>query len=295
MGGLSPEQKVSTITGNSVIEALKRKGLKALPINVDHQIGTTLQSNPIDLAFIALHGTYGEDGCIQGLLEYFKIPYTGAGVMGSALAFDKLKSKEILKFHGIPTADYEVLYKNSEEKICRTLNLPVVVKPTNQGSSLGISIVKNENEWEPALEAAFAYSEEVIVEKFIEGKLLAIGMNEMEPMPIIHIRPKSGFYDYEAKYTSGKTEYICPADLEKNEVDECKQIAKQVFQVLRGRGFPRVDVILDNEGVPFVLEMNTVPGMTPTSLLPMAAEKIGLGFDDLVVEILKTAQRDYKD
>jgi D-alanine-D-alanine ligase len=215
--------------------------------------------------------------------------------MGSALAFDKLKSKEILKFHGIPTADYEVLYKNSEEKICRTLNLPVVVKPTNQGSSLGISIVKNENEWEPALEAAFAYSEEVIVEKFIEGKLLAIGMNEMEPMPIIHIRPKSGFYDYEAKYTSGKTEYICPADLEKNEVDECKQIAKQVFQVLRGRGFPRVDVILDNEGVPFVLEMNTVPGMTPTSLLPMAAEKIGLGFDDLVVEILKTAQRDYKD
>ena len=165
MGGLSPEQKVSIITGNSVVEALKRKGLKALPINVDHQIGTTLQSNPIDLAFIALHGTYGEDGCIQGLLEYFKIPYTGAGVMGSALAFDKLKSKEILKFHGIPTADYEVLYKNSEEKICRTLNLPVVVKPTNQGSSLGISIVKNENEWEPALEAAFAYSEEVIVEK----------------------------------------------------------------------------------------------------------------------------------
>ena len=295
MGGISPEQKVSTITGNSVIEALKRKGLKALPIQVDHQIGTTLQSNPIDLAFIALHGTYGEDGCIQGLLEYFKIPYTGAGVMGSALAYDKLKSKEILKFHGIPTAEYEVFYKNSGKKICRTLNLPVVVKPTNQGSSLGISIVKNENEWEPALETAFAYSDEIIVEKFIEGKLLAIGMNEMEPMPIIHIRPKSGFYDYEAKYTSGKTEYICPADLEKNEVDECKQIAKQVFQVLRGRGFPRVDVILDNEGVPFVLEMNTVPGMTPTSLLPMAAEKIGLGFDDLVVEILKTAQRDYKD
>jgi D-alanine-D-alanine ligase len=295
MGGLSPEQKVSTITGNSVIEALKRKGLKALPIQVDHQIGTTLQSNPIDLAFIALHGTYGEDGCIQGLLEYFKIPYTGAGVMGSALAYDKLKSKEILKFHGIPTAEYEVFYKNSGKKICRTLNLPVVVKPTNQGSSLGISIVKNENEWEPALETAFAYSDEIIVEKFIEGKLLAIGMNEMEPMPIIHIRPKSGFYDYEAKYTAGKTEYICPADLENNEVDRCREIAKQVFQVLRGRGFPRVDVILDNEGTPFVLEMNTIPGMTPTSLLPMAAEKTGLGFDDLVVEILKTAQRDYKD
>jgi D-alanine-D-alanine ligase len=295
MGGLSPEQDVSIVTGNSVIEALTRKGLMALPIHVDHKIGETLQSNPIDLAFIALHGTFGEDGCIQGLLEYFKIPYTGAGVMGSALAYDKLKSKEILKFHGIPTADYEVFYNNSNEKICRTLDLPVVVKPTNQGSSLGISIVKNENEWEPALKAAFAYSEEIIVEEFIEGKLLAIGMNEMEPMPIVHIRPKSGFYDYEAKYTSGKTEYICPADLENKEADRCRQISKQVFQVLRGRGFPRVDVILDDEGTPFVLEMNTIPGMTATSLLPMAAQKMGLGFDDLVVEILRTAQRDYKE
>ena len=295
MGGLSPEQEVSIVTGNSVIEALKRKGLMALPIHADHQIGKTLQSNPIDLAFIALHGTFGEDGCIQGLLEYFKIPYTGAGVMGSALAYDKLKSKEILKFHGIPTADYEVFYKNSNEKAGRTLDLPVVVKPTNQGSSLGISIVNNENEWEPALKTAFAYSEEVIVEKFIEGKLLAIGMNGMEPMPIIHIRPKSGFYDYEAKYTSGKTEYICPAELKEDEVDRCRQVSKQVFQVLRGRGFPRVDVILNDAGIPFVLEMNTVPGMTPTSLLPMAAQKMGLEFDDLVVEILKTAQRDYED
>jgi D-alanine-D-alanine ligase len=293
MGGLSPEQEISVITGNSVVEALKKKGLNALPIHVDYEIGKTLQSNPIDVAFIALHGTFGEDGCIQGLLEYFKIPYTGSGVMGSALAYDKLKSKEILKFHEIPTADYEVFYKNSNEKICRTQNLPVVVKPTNQGSSMGISIVKNENEWEPALKTAFTYSDEIIVEKFIEGKLLAIGMNEMEPMPIVHIRPKSGFYDYEAKYTSGKTEYICPADLEENEVDQCRKIAKQVFQVLRGRGFPRVDVILDNEGTPFVLEMNTIPGMTPTSLLPMAAREMGLEFDDLAVEILKTAQRDY--
>ena len=295
MGGLSPEQEVSIVTGNSVIEALKRKGLMALPIHADHQIGKTLQSNPIDLAFIALHGTFGEDGCIQGLLEYFKIPYTGAGVMGSALAYDKLKSKEILKFHGIPTADYEVFYKNSNEKAGRTLDLPVVVKPTNQGSSLGISIVNNENEWEPALKTAFAYSEEVIVEKFIDGKLLAIGMNGMEPMPIVHIRPKSGFYDYEAKYTSGKTEYICPAELKEDEVDRCRQVSKQVFQVLRGRGFPRVDVILNDAGIPFVLEMNTVPGMTPTSLLPMAAQKMGLEFDDLVVEILKTAPRDYED
>ena len=291
MGGLSPEREVSIITGNSVLEALNRKGLTAFPIHVDHNIGETLKSNPIDVAFLALHGTFGEDGCIQGLLEYFKIPYTASGVMGSALAYDKLKSKEILKFHGIPTPDYEVFYKYHE--ISRTLDLPVVVKPTNQGSSLGVTIVKDESQWKPALETAFAYSEEVMVEKFIDGKLLAIGMNEMTPMPIIHIRPKSGFYDYEAKYTSGKTEYICPADIEEDEADRCRQVAIQVFQVLRGRGFPRVDVILDGKGTPQVLEMNTIPGMTPTSLLPMAAQEMGMEFDDLVVEILKTAQLDY--
>ena len=291
MGGLSSEREVSIITGNSVLEALNRKGLTAFPIHVDHNIGVTLKSNPIDVAFLALHGTFGEDGCIQGLLEYFKIPYTASGVMGSALAYDKLKSKEILKFHGVPTPDYEVFYKYHE--ISRTLDLPVVVKPTNQGSSLGVTIVEDESQWKPALETAFAYSEEVMVEKFIDGKLLAIGMNEMTPMPIIHIRPNSGFYDYEAKYTSGKTEYICPAHIEEGEADRCRQVAIQVFQVLRGRGFPRVDVILDGKGTPQVLEMNTIPGMTPTSLLPMAAQEMGMEFDDLVVEILKTAQLDY--
>ncbi len=293
MGGLSPEKEVSIVTGNSVLEAINRKGLTALPVHVDHNIGETLQSNPIDLAFLALHGTFGEDGCIQGLLEYFKIPYTGAGVMGSALAYDKLKSKEILKFHGIPTADYEVFYKNQDNS--RSLTLPVVVKPNNQGSSLGVTIVKTEDQWEPALKNAFSYSEEVIVEKFIDGKLLAIGMNEKRPMPIVHIRPKSGFYDYEAKYTAGKTEYICPADITEDEAEKCRRTAIKVFQVLRGRGFPRVDVILDDQGTPQVLEMNTIPGLTPTSLLPMSAQKMGLEFDDLVIEILKTAQLDYME
>ena len=291
MGGLSPEREISIITGNSVLEAINRKGLNALPINVDHNIGETLKSSQIDLAFLALHGTFGEDGCIQGLLEYFKIPYTGAGVIGSALAYDKLKSKEILKFHGIPTANYEVFYKN--QKVCRELDLPVVVKPINQGSSLGVTIVTEEKDWDLALKTAFAYSHEVIAEEFINGKLLAIGMNGIKPMPIVQIRPKSGFYDYEAKYTSGKTEYICPAVIGEDEEDSCRKIATQVYQLLRGRGFPRVDVILDSHGVPQVLEMNTIPGMTPNSLLPMAAQKMGLEFDDLVVEILKTAQRDY--
>ena len=162
MGGLSSEREVSLSTGNSVVEAMTRKGLKVFPIDVDRNIANNLKG--IDLAFNALHGTYGEDGCIQGLLEYFKIPYTGSGVTGSALAYDKLKTKEILKFHGIPTADYEVFYRNQNQNIKRNLNLPVVVKPTNQGSSFGVSIVEKENQWIQALENAFNYSEELIVE-----------------------------------------------------------------------------------------------------------------------------------
>ncbi|MBC8283457.1 MAG: D-alanine--D-alanine ligase [Nitrospinae bacterium] len=293
MGGLSSEREISLSTGNSVCDAITRMELNVIPIDADRNVANNLQN--IDLAFIALHGTYGEDGCIQGLLEYLKIPYTGSGVTGSALAYDKLKAKEILKFHGIPTADHEVFYKSQKETIQRKLELPVVVKPTNQGSSFGVSIVTEENQWKPALENAFQYSEEIIVEKFIEGKLLAIGMNGEEPMPIVHIRPKSGFYDYEAKYTSGKTEYICPSDLSKSEVNNCNEVSRKVFKVLRGRGIPRVDIILDENGTPYVLEMNTIPGMTPTSLLPMAALEMGMDFDQLVMEILKTAQLDNGD
>jgi D-alanine-D-alanine ligase len=293
MGGLSSEREVSLSTGNAVMEAMTRKGLKVFPIDVGRDIAKSLQG--IDLAFLALHGSYGEDGCIQGVLEYLKIPYTGPGVTGSALAYDKLKTKEILKFHGIPTADYEMFYKNQNQPTKRNLDLPVVVKPTNQGSSFGVSIVHTEDQWEPALKSAFKYSKEIIVEKFIEGKLLAIGMNGESPMPIVHIRPKSGFYDYEAKYTSGKTEYLCPANLSEYEINKCNEVSKKVFKVLRGRGIPRVDIILDDKGTPYVLEMNTIPGMTATSLLPMAALKTGMQFDDLVVEILKKAKLDCED
>ncbi len=291
MGGFSTERDVSFSTGNSVCEAMIRMGLNISSIHVDENIVSNLQK--IDLAFNALHGTYGEDGSIQGLLEFFKIPYTGSGVVGSALAFDKLKTKEILKSHEIPTANYEVFYGNQKETIQRNLELPVVVKPTNQGSSFGVSIVRKENQWKPALENAFKYSKEIIVEKFIKGKLLAIGMNGVETMPIVHINPKSGFYDYEAKYISGKTEYFCPADLTKNQINNCNEGSKKVFKVLRVRGLPRVDIILDDDGTPFVLEMNTIPGMTPTSLLPMAALEMGMDFDQLVMGILQKAQLDY--
>jgi D-alanine-D-alanine ligase len=206
-----------------------------------------------------------------------------------------VKSKEILKFNKIPTADYQVFYRGKAEIQELKLSLPVVVKPSNQGSSIGVSIVREEKEWAAALELAFSYAKEVLVEKFIEGKLLAIGMNGEQPMPIVHIRPKSGFYDYESKYTSGRTEYDCPADLRIEETQRWKDIAFEVYRALRGNGMPRVDVILDANGVPNVLEMNTIPGMTQTSLLPMAAKQSGIEFDDLVVEILKSAKLEFEE
>ncbi len=294
MGGLSPEREVSLTSGKAIFNAIQSKGLNAEMIDVDHNIGTTLAERKIDLACIALHGTWGEDGTIQGVLEYLKIPYTGSGVLGSAIAYNKVVSKEIFMERGIPTAPYQVITAEDRGQVKRTLDLPVVVKPADQGSSIGVSIVQTESQWETALDEAFKVSEEILIEQFIEGKLLAVGMNGPLPMPIVEIVPKSGFYDYEAKYTEGKTDYICPAQLTSKEAQQCRDASVWVFKALKGRGFPRVDLILD-KGTPYALEMNTVPGMTPTSLLPMAARQAGLEFDDLVIEILKRARLDYKN
>ena len=292
MGGLSPEREVSLTTGQAVFAAIQKNGLEAVALDVDRDIALNLKKSGIDVAFIALHGTYGEDGTIQGILEYAKIPYTGSGVLGSSIAYDKVKSKEIFKFNNIPSADYQVFNRKQKNIPARILDLPVAVKPSTQGSSIGISIVKDEREWQKALELAFKYSEEVLVEKFIEGRLLAIGMNGEQPFPIVHIKPKSEFYDYESKYTEGKTDYVCPAELSAEEKSRCEDAAIRVVRALKSRGIPRVDVILDDKGTPYVLEINTIPGMTPVSLLPMAAKQAGLDFDELVIEILATAQLD---
>ena len=292
MGGLSSEREISLSTGNEVLHALKRKGLNGIMIDADHHVAKKLVDEKIDVAFIALHGTYGEDGAIQGLLEYAGIPYTGSGVLGSSIAYDKVISKRIFRDRNIPTAEYQVLNKSEQGNIKREIGLPCVVKPSNQGSSIGVTIVNKEEDYEKSVELGFQYSCEVIVEEFIDGKLLAIGMNQDKPMPIVQIKPKSGFYDYESKYTAGKTEYICPADISEEIQRRCQEIAVATYQALKGQGFPRVDVILDEGGTPHVLEMNTIPGLTPTSLLPMAAKQIGLEFDDLIIEILNLASRD---
>lgn len=292
MGGLSKEREVSVTTGTEVLNALQRQGFKAVKLEVGRDVAVRLAEMKPDIAFIALHGTFGEDGAIQGLLECMRIPYTGSGVLGSALAYNKVATKRILTVEGIPTPRYAVFYKGRFDDSPCPLPLPVVVKPSDQGSSIGVSIVRKESEWKPALNLAFEISEEALVEEFIDGKLLAIGMKEGEPLPIVHIRPKSGFYDYEAKYTAGKTEYECPAKVTGEEKEACWRVARRVYRVLRGRGFPRVDVILSSEGTPYVLEMNTIPGMTPLSLLPMAAKENGIEFEQLVREISLAASLD---
>ena len=294
MGGLSSEREISLSTGNEVLKALKRKGLDGTAIDVDKHVAQKLADEKIDVAFIALHGAYGEDGAIQGMLECAGIPYTGSGVLGSAVAYDKVIAKRIFKDRNIPTAEYQVFYKNEPDKNKRTIGLPCVVKPSNQGSSIGVTVVREEEDFAKALELAFQYSREVIVEDFIDGKLIAIGMDQDIPMPIVHIKPQSGFYDYEAKYTAGKTEYICPADIEEEIQQRCRRAAVMTFQALKGRGVPRVDAILDKDGTPYILEMNTVPGLTPTSLLPMAAKMAGMEFDDLIIRILQLASTDYR-
>lgn len=294
MGGLSPEREVSLTSGQEIFNAIQRKGLNAEMIDVDHNIGGTLSRKKIDLACIALHGTWGEDGTIQGILEYLKIPYTGSGVLGSSIAYNKVVSKEIFMERSIPTAPYQVITTEDRDRVKRTLDLPVVVKPADQGSSIGVNIVQTEDQWKKALDEAFEVSEEILVEQYIEGKLLAVGMNGPKPMPIVEIVPKSGFYDYEAKYTEGKTDYVCPAQLTAKEEKQCRDTAVRVFKALKGRGFPRVDLILEKD-IAYVLEMNTIPGMTPTSLLPMAARQSGLEFDDLVIKILQSARLDYKN
>ncbi len=292
MGGISSEREISLQTGNAVLKALKEKGFNAINIDVDRNAAESIKKANPDVAFIALHGTFGEDGAIQGILEYAGIPYTGPGVLGSSIAFDKLISKTILEHNKIPTPEYKVLDKKDSDSLRTPPFMPCVVKPPNQGSSIGVGIVKKIEQWESALEEAFKYSEKILVERFIEGKLLAIGVKPGKSLPIVHIEPKSGFYDYEAKYTAGKTEYHCPADLGDEATKVCAQVSLDTYRALNARGFTRVDVILDDKGKPFVLELNTIPGMTPISLLPMAAKKDGIDFADLVLEIISTAQLD---
>jgi D-alanine-D-alanine ligase len=289
MGGLSREREISLRTGKAIQRALNEKGYQALAIDVGQEIAETLLKEKIDIAFIALHGRFGEDGTIQGMLELMRIPYTGSGVLASALALHKIMAKKLFLCENIPTPAYEVFRREEIQKNplrTASLPLPLVVKPAREGSTIGVSIVRKEQEWVPALREAEKYDEEILVEEFLKGKEITVGILEDIPLPIIEIAPKSGFYDYHSKYTKGETEYIIPARIPREKYLYAQEISLKAFQVLGCSGCARVDLMADEDGNPFVIDVNTMPGMTETSLLPKAAGYAGISFEDLVERIL---------
>lgn len=288
MGGISEEREISLRTGKAILDALKAKGYKAVPIDAGRDLGRVLKNKKIDIAFIALHGRYGEDGCVQGLLEVMGIPYTGSGVKASAMAMDKATAKKVMLHHGVSTPASTIYNGKGVPKV----KLPVVVKPASQGSAIGVSIVRKP----AALKKAVAYAEGfgggVLIERFVEGRELTVAILDGKVLPTIEIRPRKGFYDYNAKYTKGMTEFLVPAPLKKSVDRSVAREALAAYESLGCSGAARVDVILDKLGTPYVLEVNTIPGMTSLSLFPRAAAAAGMDYPALCEEMLKGAGLD---
>ena len=290
MGGLSAEREISLKTGQAVLSALLENGCDAVAIDAGHDLPAQLRGVGAEVAFICLHGRYGEDGTVQGLLEMMQIPYTGSGVMSSSMVMDKVVTKQILLYHEISTPGF-VAYRSGDDrsdlfKRCR--HFPLVVKPAREGSTIGISIAQDRTELEAGLEEALKHDDLVLIEDYIQGDEITVSILNNESLPIIQIVPKSGFYDYESKYTPGHTEYLLPAPLEAVLYNRLQETSVAACKVLACRGAARVDFMV-REREFFCLEVNTIPGMTATSLLPKAAAEAGISFNELVMQILEDA------
>lgn len=288
LGGRSAEREVSLRSGNAVLAALRRNGVDAHAFDTaERDLEELLQ---FDRAFIALHGRYGEDGTIQGALELMGIPYTGSGVMASSLAMDKWRTKLLWRAAGIPTPEFELVAADSDFAALEArLGLPLFVKPANEGSSIGITKVKQAGGLQAAWREAAQYDPLVLAEKFIGGGEYTVGILGEEVLPIIRIVPAGEFYDYEAKYLRDDTRYLCPAGLPAAQEQAIRADALQAFRVLGGRGWGRVDFLMDEAGRHYFLEANTSPGMTDHSLVPMGAKAAGYSFDALVLRVLEMA------
>ena len=292
MGGPSSEREVSFKSGHAVARALKLAGCEVVEIDIkkaDTQyVKDLLLSYDIGLAFLALHGNFGEDGRMQAILEAMHLPYTGSGPMASSLAMDKIASRKIFTAAGLKAPRYCVVEKN-HKSINNSFTLPLVVKPACGGSSIGLSIVDTPKELKRAIEEAFAYDKKVIVEEYIKGREMTVGIFEDAPLDAIEVIPKRRFFDYKAKYEPGQTAYIVPAEVSSKTMEMLKETAQKAHALLGCSLFSRVDIILDNEDNAYVLEVNTIPGFTATSLLPKAAFAKGVSFTDLVLGIAQAA------
>jgi D-alanine-D-alanine ligase len=290
LGGRSAEREVSLKSGGMVLAALRKNGVDAHPFDPKERDVQDLVKERFARVFIALHGRFGEDGTLQGVLEWLGIPYTGSGVLASALAMDKVRTKQLWAAEGLPTAPYAVLGKDSDLKaVAKRLGMPLFVKPASEGSSVGMSKVRAAGALDEAYALAVNYDPVVIAEKFIDGPELTVAILGERVLPIIRIETPREFYDYEAKYIANDTRYIVPCGVSEKKEKELQALCLKAFRALGCRGWGRVDLMLDKRGRPFLLEVNTSPGMTDHSLVPMAARAVGISYEDLCVKILELA------
>jgi D-alanine-D-alanine ligase len=291
MGGHSSEREISLLSGNAVLTALRRRGVDAHAFDPAERPLEDLKREGYVRAFIALHGRYGEDGTVQGALELLAVPYTGSGVMASALALDKWRTKLIWQAVGIPTPRYELLTEAVDaEAVVGRLGLPLIVKPVCEGSTIGLTKVTGTEQLAPAYRAASKFDRLVLVEEFIAGQELTVSILGEQALPIIRIEPAAELYDYQAKYFSDDTKYFCPSGLPADAERRLQAEALEAYRIIGCEGWGRVDLILDAASRPFFLEVNTSPGMTGHSLVPMAAKQAGIDFDELVMRILAAAE-----
>ena len=289
-GGPSSEREISLRSGRAVHKALVQEGCDANFFDITDNIYDIIKKHRIDVAFIALHGSFGEDGTVQGILKKAGIPYTGSDSDASALALDKVLSKQVFERCGIPVPPYLVIDKgflNIEQ--ARELTFPMVIKPHSEGSSIGLSIVKEESGYERSAEIAFRYGAKAIVEKYIDGRELTVGILDDKPLPVVEIITANRVYDYEAKYNDPATRYLVPAPIEEELAGKARTLGKLAHEALGCKSFSRVDMIVDRSGNIFVLEVNTIPGMTERSLLPKAAAVAGINFNKLCVKLIENA------
>lgn len=297
LGGTSAERDVSLLSGTAVLKGLQEAGIDAYPVDIRDFPVTRLKEEGFEKAFIALHGRGGEDGTLQGVLEFLNIPYTGSGVMASAITMDKLRSKYLWQGCGLPVSPFVALTRAQMDAgldaqvmaSIAALGLPLFVKPSREGSSVGISRVNQASELQAALEEALRFDHEVLVEAFLSGPEYTVGVLGTDILPSIRIQTASEFYDYDAKYFSDETQYFCPSGLSADQEAELRELTISAWNALGCSGWGRVDVMMGGDGRFYLLEVNTSPGMTSHSLVPMAAKQAGMSFSQLVARILELA------
>ena len=288
LGGPSAERAISLKSGKAISRALRKSGITVIEIGENEEIRAGIREYPIDVAFIALHGRFGEDGQVQELLEEMDIPYTGSGIEASRLAMDKAASRRIFEKAGLTVPPFRVF---GPEDVCRLppFSLPVVVKPVREGSSIGLSVVQIRRQFAEACATARRYDRTILVGKYIPGKELTVGVLDRDPLPVIEIIPRNQFFDYEAKYVKGKSSFKVPAHLPSSVGREVQEVGLAAHRVLGCYAYSRADIILGDDGIPYLLEIKSIPGFTATSLLPQAARAIGIDFPALCLRLLDLA------